>query len=87
MGAGEQYLMLWRKWSRDFDPAWHLAYLKCHAPIPPDWLMWAAFGFDYNDMARVSDDPEDFPGVRWLETQGLADFARFKDWWDNSLPK
>ena len=41
MGGGETYLLAFATWISAFSREERLAFLRRHAPIPADWILWA----------------------------------------------
>lgn len=76
MGEGEYYRTALDEWlyrvGGEFD---RRAYIRRHAPLPVSWVDWAAaVMFPFQEQR----DPES--AIRLLETEGLADFAAWKQW-------
>lgn len=82
MGYGESYMWTWDKWAEHFNQDQLLEYFRKYTPIPVEWLDWVANRLGYNDLDDILSGNGEFTGIRWLEQQGLADFAKFKAWYD-----
>jgi hypothetical protein len=83
MGYGEDYMMLWHRWSRKLDQIGLVAYFKKYAPLPVRWLDWVTDNFGKLGNPRMLSSVDIFGAVHWLEEQGLADFCEFKKWYDD----
>lgn len=80
-GTGEEYLLDWWTWFEDLDTNTRIEYFRQYKPLPMDWLDWIAAQFGFDAGADAFDSGLSFDGIRWLEKQGLADFAKFNEWY------
>ncbi|MBL8089063.1 MAG: hypothetical protein JNJ43_01960, partial [Anaerolineales bacterium] len=80
MGYGESYMIEWDNWADAISKNNLLEYFKKFSPIPIEWLDWVANRLGY---LTFTDNPNNniYSGVKWLEQQGLANFAEFEKWY------
>src|SRR6185437_16989163 len=78
MGGGEWFVDLYGTWMRRHSPEEWLDYLRAHAPIPIEWVDWAADYFEPEDepLERGEYDAR----VELLAEAGLADLDAYRAW-------
>ncbi len=88
MGYGEAYNTAWNKWADQLNQEQLIEYFKKYTPLPVEWLSWVSNRFGDKDITHeMFSGTGDFAGIRWLEQQGLADFAEFKSWFEKDWEK
>jgi hypothetical protein len=75
MGGGDWFVDLYGTWMRRHSPEAWLDYLRAHAPIPVEWVEWAA------DYFEPHDEPWEYgERVALLAEAGLADLEAYRAW-------
>jgi hypothetical protein len=88
MGLGESFLMKWDEWSRTLDQEKLVEYFKLHLPLPVEWLDWVALKLGHKDVAEnILAGGGKFEGIYWLESQELANFNDFRDYYVKKFNK
>jgi hypothetical protein len=88
MGKGESLLIEWDEWTKTLEKEKLAEYFKSYLPIPVEWLDWVALRFGYKDISEnILTGKGEFEGIHWLESQGLADFNEFKDYYTEKFKR